>query len=113
MKTSVCNKFNYVFYGCNKLQKVEKINFSSATDLSSAFGSCSALTSIDFEGEIPVSVSFSNSTKLEASQLVNIMEHLKDLTGSSSQTLTLGSVNLAKLTDAEKAIALNKNWILA
>ena len=29
------------------------------------------------------------------------------------KTLTLGETNLAKLTDEQKAIAINKNWTLA
>jgi hypothetical protein len=32
---------------------------------------------------------------------------------TTTKTLTLGSTNLAKLTDEEKAIATNKGWTLA
>jgi hypothetical protein len=39
--------------------------------------------------------------------------NLKDNTGQTAKTLTLGATNLAKLTVAEKAIAINKNWTLA
>lgn len=31
---------------------------------------------------------------------------------SSPKTLTLGATNLGKLTNAEKAIATNKGWVL-
>ena len=34
-------------------------------------------------------------------------------TVTSSQALTLGSTNLAKLTDAEKKVATDKGWTLA
>ena len=34
-------------------------------------------------------------------------------TVTETQTLTLGSTNLAKLTDAEKKIATDKGWTLA
>ena len=34
-------------------------------------------------------------------------------TVTSTKTLTLGSTNLAKLTDEEKQIATNKGWTLA
>lgn len=37
---------------------------------------------------------------------------LKDLTGETSKTLSLGTTNLDKLTDEQKAIATAKNWIL-
>ena len=60
-----------------------------------------------------VSFNISNSTLLSSSELVKIFNNLADLTNSSSQTLTLGTTLLAKLTDEEKAIATNKNWTLA
>ena len=60
-----------------------------------------------------VSFDLSNSTLLSESELVKILNNLSDLTNSSSQTLTLGTTLLAKLTDEEKAIATNKNWTLA
>ena len=60
-----------------------------------------------------VSFNLSNSTLLSESELVKIFNNLADLTNSSSQTLTLGTTLLAKLTDEEKSIATNKNWTLA
>jgi hypothetical protein len=45
---------------------------------------------------------------------MNVINILKDYSGSgTTYTLTLGSTNLAKLTDAEKAIATEKGWTLA
>ena len=54
-----------------------------------------------------------NNKNLTHQSLLNALNGLYDLTGGTSQTLTLGSTNLAKLTDEEKAIATNKNWVLA
>lgn len=34
-------------------------------------------------------------------------------TVTTTQTLSLGSTNLAKLTEAEKQIAIDKGWTLA
>ena len=45
--------------------------------------------------------------------IIDMFNKLKDLTGENSLTLTIGADNLAKVTDAEKLIANNKNWILA
>ena len=45
--------------------------------------------------------------------MIAMFNSLKDLTGDTAKTLTLGSTNLAKLTDEQKAIATNKNWTLA
>ena len=53
------------------------------------------------------------TTKLTVDSMVGIFNNLKDLTGETAKTLTLGSTNLAKLTDEQKAIAINKNWTLA
>ena len=45
--------------------------------------------------------------------IIDMFNKLKDLTGENSLTLTIGANNLAKVTDEEKLIATNKNWILA
>lgn len=45
--------------------------------------------------------------------IIDMFNKLKDLTGVDSLTLTIGANNLAKVTDEEKLIATNKNWILA
>lgn len=59
------------------------------------------------------SANFSVSNKLTKECIVNIFNNLKDLSGEDSKSLVFGEVNLAKLTDEEKAIATNKNWILS
>ena len=53
----------------------------------------------------------SNCPKLTHDSLMNVINEAADVT-SSPKTLTLGSTNLNKLTDEEKAIATNKGWIL-
>lgn len=58
-------------------------------------------------------LSLNTSYYLEHDSIVNMLENLADLTGSTAKTLSIGSTNLAKLTDEEKAIATNKNWTLS
>jgi len=58
------------------------------------------------------SINLSVSDKLTKECIINILNNLKDLTDVDSKTLTLGETNLTKLTDEEKLIATNKNWIL-
>ena len=67
----------------------------------------------NFGGLVGLSVSFdfSSLTKLTKQSLINIMNEAATVTGG--QVLTFGSVNLSKLTDAEKSIAINKGWTLA
>ena len=64
-------------------------------------------------GEIAAKISFDLSpcTKLTHDSLMNVINSIQTVT--SSKTLTLGTTNLAKLTDAEKQIATDKGWTLA
>ena len=55
----------------------------------------------------------STETNITVDSMVAMFNSLKDLTSETAKTLTLGSTNLAKLTDEQKAIATNKNWTLA
>ena len=68
---------------------------------------------LNVPADFNIAISISTSIFMEHDSLVNILDNLKDLSNDSSKKLTLGSVNLAKLTDEEKNIALNKNWTLA
>ena len=113
------------------------INLPTLTTISgSAFSYCSSLTSFLFYNtflSIPETQQFISCVNLKNLQLVtnwrwslNIIDtdltheciidmfnKLKDLTGADSLTLTIGANNLTKVTDEEKLIATNKNWILA
>ena len=60
--------------------------------------------------ELELQLSYTNLTR---NCLLEMLNNLKDLTGATTKTLTLGTTNLKKLTDEEKLIATNKNWILA
>lgn len=102
--------------GCSVLESIFNLNLGETSSVQySPFGNCHNLTNITFaDGSIiNNSISFQNSTKLTVDSILNILNILKDLTGSTSATLTLGAENLAKLTDEQKAIATNKNWVLA
>ena len=52
-----------------------------------------------------------SSTKFTRDALLEIIGNLKTVT--STKTLKMGSTNLAKLTEEDKAIAINKGWTLA
>jgi hypothetical protein len=75
------------------------------------FSNCPALTTLIIEGTIGQNgFDVSSCTKLSHDSLMSIINALKS--GVSGLTVTLGSANLAKLTDAEKAIATQKGWTL-
>ena len=102
------------FRGCQNLHTIEKIRVLPDTLFNSAsFGSCKELQNITFEGTIGQNgLIVSESKKLTHDSLMSIINALETKT-SSGFTVTLGSTNLAKLTDAEKAIATQKGWTLA
>lgn len=84
------------------------ISFSSVALLG-----CERIKHLISHPEFNVAARFSYNNMLTHDSLVNLLNNLKDLTGETAKTLTLGTENLAKLTVEEKAIATNKNWTLA
>lgn len=105
---------NQAFYNCYLLKKIAKLDFSKITTYSSIFSSCKSLIDIEIiAGNIKTTIMFNQSNYLSHSTLLRILNALADLTGQTTQKLTLGAINLAKLTDEEKAIATEKNWTLA
>lgn len=75
---------------------------------------CTKLEEIELEqGFNCVSAFVCNQCPLTQQSLVNMLTALADLTGQQAKTLAVGSTNLAKLTNEQKAIATQKNWTLA
>ena len=71
------------------------------------------LTEIILENGWNCSANFSNCNNLTSSSMVAMFNALKNLTGQTSKTLTLGSTNLSKLTSSQIAIATSKNWTVS
>lgn len=115
LTTAPLTIYGQIFLNATKLQSVYNLNLGETSEAQYQPFYCSNLTNITFaDGSIiNNSTSFSSCTKLTVNSILNILNILKDLTGSTSATLTLGAGNLAKLTDEQKAIATNKNWVLA
>ena len=57
-----------------------------------------------------VSFSISNLNMLTAESLNSLIGWLGDLTGETTETLTIGSTNLAKLSAGDIAVGTAKNW---
>ena len=79
------------------------------------FRYATALKNIVIEGTIGKNGFDVSSSPLTHDSLMSIINALADKSAdtSASWTVTLGTDNLAKLTDAEKAIATQKGWTLA
>ena len=103
----------YMFAYCKLLKSIKKITFGpDNTNYETMFTGMDNLEFIYLEN-ISKSLRLSYSNCFSRETLVNgVLNGLVDLTGESSQTLTLGSNNLSKLTEEDKLIATNKNWIL-
>ena len=110
LDTSNVTDMNYMFSNCPKLTSIPQLDASKVTNMNGIFNNCRGLKEIHMTG-MKTSFYISASTKFTESALVEILNNLATVT--STQTLTMGSTNLAKLTDEEKAIATNKGWTLA
>ena len=135
--TSNVTTTSYMFFNCSLLTQLDVSNWdtSNVITMDGMFRNCSSLTQLDVSNfntskvtnmtnfianttalqnfiscTIPVSFGASG-TALTHDSLMSIINNLATVT--TTQTLTLGSTNLAKLTDIEKAIATNKGWTLA
>ena len=101
------------FYSCKSLTSLTlPAGFGrNATYSNNCFGSCTSLTDITGSPIFKVSVSLRDCVNLTHDSLMVVINGLQTVT--SAQTLTLGTTNLAKLTDAEKKVATDKGWTLA
>lgn len=90
------------------------IDFSSLTSQTGTmFESGIQLTNLTMEGTIDVACSFVRCELLTVDSLLSILNALTDRTNLEIFNCELGSGNLAKLTDEQKQIAINKNWTLS
>lgn len=110
---SRCYSINTLFNNCYSLRQIEELNMKNINSAINVFERCNLLTEIKEIHNIRINLSLISCQYLKHSTLLKILNALVDLTGQTTKTLTLGSTNLAKLTDEEKAIATNKNWTLA
>ena len=100
-----------MFYNCQNLTTVPQFYTLKVTNMSYMFKGCSSLEAIHMIN-INANLDISASTKFTREALLEIIGNLKAQT-SGSKKLTMGSTNLANLTDEDKAIATSKGWTLA
>ena len=133
---SVTGIGNYAFANCIGLtsvtigNNVTSIGYSTFTDCTnltsvtipnsvismtySTFMRCRNLENVTFEENFQCSgLDLSASTKFSVDTMIAMFNALADLTGQQAKTLTIGSTNLAKLSNEQIAIATQKNWTLA
>lgn len=117
LDTSNGTNFSYMFYDCKALNTISLLNMSSMSSASwgSMFNGCTALENVTFEGTIPVRGNmsvFSSCPNLTVDSLMSFINALTNMNSSATYTITIGSTNLAKLTEEQIQIATDKRITL-
>ena len=104
-----------LFAYCRILTSIDKIILNENTQYQSWFAGNTELAELRIQGVIGQSgFDFTQAKRLSHDSLMSIINALKDYSGdTTARTLTLGETHLAKLSDAEKAIATGRGWTLA
>lgn len=110
--------YSGMFRFCEQLTTVPELDASKVTDMTAVFEKCSKLTTFGGFIGLKVFLSFKwnlfgrrGSCPLTHDSIMNVINCAADVT-SNPQILEFGNSNLAKITDDEKAIAINKGWTL-
>ena len=116
--SNVTNMYN-MFYYCTSLTSIPLLDCSSINKTQTPFGYSSLNKLTDLGGFKDLKVSWSSNfldrvPNATVESLMNVINNLYDLTanGLSGKTLNFGTTNLNKLTDEQKAVAVNKGWTL-
>lgn len=109
--TMITTSLEGTFSLLSQTTEIKEIVSKSSLVYSNTFMGSSNLEKVTFSGEIGSNLSLNSCTRLTHDSLMSVINCLIEV--SSTKTLTLGTENLAKLTDAEKAIATDeKGWTL-
>ena len=129
--TSNVTNMDGMFGYCSSLTNLDLSNFntSKVTNIGYMFRVCSSLTNIigclqnlgqaydttKSADSFNYMLDLSYSSNLTHDSLINIINGLYDIAtkGCNTQSLTIGSKNVAKLTAEEIAIATNKGWTVS
>jgi hypothetical protein len=111
LDTSNGEDFSRMFYYCTNLKKLPLMDLSKAWNVDAMFKGTTELTDVAGFSGLWTSLDLSSCEKLTHESLMNIINLIAEIHTSDS-VLTLGEINLAKLSDEEKLIAINKGWSL-
>ena len=120
LDTSNVTNISYMFQGCIYLRSIPLLDCSkvkSAYDIlnPSYYGDQVHLTYMGGFKNLKVNLDIQKAPNLTVQSLMNVINNLYDFRAngeSTTKTLTLGTTNLNKLTDEQKAVATNKGWNL-
>ncbi len=107
------NNVEGLFHSAVVLETIERlVSYEHTPWIGNCFQNATNLTNIALDGVIAASINFRWSPLLTDASVQSIIDHLKDLTGATAQTLSFHADVGAKLTDAQKATITAKNWTL-
>lgn len=113
LSTSNVRSMGYMFYECSSLIAIPLLDTSNVTDSGGTyrmFSGCRSLTNLGGFKNLQKSLDLTSCTNLTHESLMNVINNLARV--NTSPVLTLGGINLAKLTDDEIAIATDKGWVV-
>ena len=109
--TSSVEYMGDMFRNCSSLTSIPLIDASSLMEVSLMFHACKSLTDLGGFAGLHAGIDLSHCP-LTHDSIMNVINNAADVTEYPAR-LTLGSTNLAKITDEEIAVATNKGWTLA
>lgn len=98
-----------IFSGCYVLESVPYLDMTNAFYGLGMFDERVNLKELNLVN-INIAIDLSFCINLTKSSLQNVLAGLKDRNGQEKLSIGLGSVNIAKLTQNELNVAINKNW---
>lgn len=128
LNTSNVKDVSRMFYETTSLIEIPLLDFGKVENLNNMFYKETNLITLDGFKDLgkayakymgsnyyTYTLNLSSATSLTHDSLMNVINNLYDIAsvGVPSQQLTIGATNLAKLTEAEIAIATNKGWTVS
>ena len=112
LETANVTNMMWAFYGCSSLTAIySTLDFSNVrSQIDTTFTSCKSLVEVRFAGTINVDVAMNGCQKLSVDSLLSLLNALCE--NGQGLKCKIGTTNLGKLTDAQKAIATDKGWEL-
>lgn len=120
LNTSKVIDMSYMFNDCQNLRSIPLLDCSRLNVIDYMFGYGDIYSLKDLGGFKNLRVNFRNGLNylpyLTVQSLMNVINNLYDFRANgdstTTKTLQLGTTNLNKLTDEQKAVAVNKGWSL-
>lgn len=103
--------FNGWFNSCFRLQKINCVINAARSTGNNMMIDCVSLRDVKIKN-LGLAINLSSCYSLSRDSLIYLINNLQTIT-SGSQTLTLGALNICKLTTEELAIATTKGWVIA